>query len=65
MRKGLAKFVAFVEIGSKAKTKKEGQNTVTSSCKIYFLVKNDIIYLMQKNGLLTIFEFYFCIGNYE
>ncbi len=52
------------------KHKKIGKDAVTSSYQILFLVKNEIIYLVQKKRLslsfflLKIFEFYFCPGNY-
>ncbi len=50
-------FVTSVKIGLKAKTKK-GQDAVTSSYKIFFLVNNEIIYLMQITGLVGIFYSY-------
>ena len=36
---------------SRSKQKSIGQNTVTSLYKYFFIIKNEIIYLMQKNGL--------------
>ena len=48
--------VVSVKIGHKTKTKKKGQDAVTSSNKIFFLVKNEIIYRMQKIRLVYIFS---------
>jgi hypothetical protein len=49
-------FVASVKIGFKAKTKKVSQDTVASSYKIFYLVKNENIYQMKKNGLVNLFS---------
>ena len=49
-------FVASVKIGLKAKTKKKVQDNVTSSYKLFFLVKNGIINLIQKTGLFNLFS---------
>ena len=38
--------------GLKAKTKKMSQHAVASSYKNFFLIKNEIIYLMRKSGLV-------------
>ena len=69
MKKGHFKFLISVQIGLKAKVKKDGQDHVISSFKKYFLVKNEIIYLISKNGLFDPFPlkniiFQFCQGNY-
>ena len=41
------------DIGLKdTKIKNKCQDDVKSSYKIFFLVKNEVIYLMQKNGLV-------------
>ena len=40
MTKKNGSFVASVKIGIKAKIKKKGQDTVTASYKIFFLIKN-------------------------
>ena len=55
MRKGLLKFVASVKIGLKDK-KEEVQDIITSSYKIFFLLKNQIIYLIQETGLVYHFS---------
>jgi len=34
------------------------KDDVTSSYRIFFLVKNEIIYLMQKNGLVYLIHTY-------
>ena len=38
--------------------RKMGQNDVMSSNIIFFLVKDEIIYLMQKNGLVYLIHTY-------
>jgi len=38
---------------SRSQQQKIGQDAVTSSYKICILIKNEIIYLMQKTGLFT------------
>ena len=50
-------FVASVKIGIRAKTKKIGQDSVTPSYKIFFLINYEIIYLTQKNELVYHFSF--------
>jgi len=48
--------VASVEIGFKVKTKKEAQDTITSSNKTFFFVKNEITYLIKKTGPVELFS---------
>jgi len=48
--------VTSVKIGLKAKTIKIGQDAISLSYRIFFLMKNEIIYLMQINGLDDLFS---------
>jgi hypothetical protein len=46
--------VASVKINLKAKTKKkQKEDAVTSSLNFFLAVNNEIIFLMQKNGLVN------------
>jgi hypothetical protein len=53
LRRGHIKFVASDMSQGQKKIEKDA---VTSSYKIFFLIKNEIIYLMQKTGLVYYFS---------